>query len=110
MWDRRKLEQLAKQEDAAFADPRWDRLYLAIERYGGTTQEAPIETTEALRELDAALDAVSYDDIKAQLTGTPVDAFFDRMRDTKQRREKERLQEAQAPPEHEPDAEPEQKM
>ena len=110
MWDRRKLEDLAAQEARAFQDPRWDRIYLAMERYSGTTHEKLIEKTEAQRELDAALDAVSYDDIKKQITGTPVDAFFDRMRQTKQVRDQERQQQTTPAPDHEPDDEPEQKM
>jgi hypothetical protein len=110
MWDRRKLEQLAAQEDAAFKDRRWDRLYLAMERHAGTTHEAPIDEAEALKELDAALDAVSYDDIERQRTGTLVDAFFDRMRQTKQQREQERQHQATPAHDQEPEDEPEQKM
>ena len=110
MWDRCKLQQLAAQEDAAFSDPRWDRLYLAIERYEGTTHENLTNPLEALRELDAALEAVTYQDIKAQHTGTPVDSIFDRIRDYKQRRDKERRQEAEQDSDQEPNAEAEQKM
>ena len=39
MWTRAKLEQLAASEDAIFKDPRWDRVYLAVDRYEGTTRD-----------------------------------------------------------------------
>ena len=104
MWNRHKLEELAAKEDAAFKDPRWDRIYLAMERYAGTTHEPAIGEVEAMEELDAALDTVSYDDIQKQMSGTPVDAFFDRMRQTKQQRQQQR---GHAP---EQDPEPEQQM
>jgi hypothetical protein len=66
MWDRRKLEQLAIAEAQLFADPRFERLHLAMTRHRGQTHEALAPEAETRVELEAALQTISPSDILAQ--------------------------------------------
>ena len=113
MWSTAALAKLADREAETMRDARFDRLYTAIVRYDGLAFERMQAEATAAVELDAALATLTVEEMRAELTNTPVDSFYERMLHLKAQRAPlpapertiARVQKVETP---EPDVEPEQ--
>lgn len=117
MWTRQRLEELAEAERRLYADARFARLATAMARHKGETYEHLPPEAETSAELQAALAAVSVEDIKAHPRHTGTEATLAEMLALKQRQPapSQAPTRAQTPPnvpspilqdEHDEDAEP----
>lgn len=86
MWTRQRLEELADAERRLFEDARFERLATAIARHKGHTHEITPPETETQAELEAALAAISLDELQAKPRHAATDALLAEMLALKQHR------------------------